>query len=225
MSPIQSIPLEVLDVKAEPRREMGDAMRGLLVVLEGIDGTGKSTQVRRLAAALRAKSLETLELREPTDGPYGRQLRRMAKEGRTDAQRERGLFIADRKQDVERNILPALERGAVVLLDRYYFSTVAYQGARGIDPQAIRAENEAFAPKPDLLVILDLPVEEALRRVGKSRAEMADAFEQADSLQRVKAIYDSFDDPFVLRLDGAAPEEQITQRILEQVESLLVERR
>ncbi|MCX7017301.1 MAG: dTMP kinase, partial [Candidatus Sumerlaeota bacterium] len=125
-------------------------MRGLLVVLEGIDGTGKSTQARRLAEALEARGHTTRVLREPTDGPHGSELRRMAREGRTDPQRERALFIADRREDVERNIRPALARGEIVVMDRYYFSTVAYQGARGLDPDELRAENEAFAPKPDL---------------------------------------------------------------------------
>ena len=199
-------------------------MRGLLVVFEGIDGTGKTTQARLLAAALRAKGLEVVELREPTDGPHGREIRRLATDRRPDPPRERALFVADRKQDVEQNILPALRRGAVVLLDRYYFSTMAYQGARGIDPQVIRAENEAFAPKPDLLVILDLAVEEALRRVEQGRRAAADAFEQAGSLERVKAIYDSLEDPFILRLDGAKPEKKIARRILRRVEAVMAER-
>jgi dTMP kinase len=199
-------------------------MKGLFVVFEGIDGTGKTTQVRRLAAALRALGREAVELREPTGGSHGAEIRRMAIEGRPDPDRERELFVMDRREDVERNILPALERGAVVVLDRYYFSTMAYQGARGIDPGEIRAENEEFAPKPDLLVLLDLSVAEALKRVRESRGAAPDEFEQADSLARVKAIFDALDDPFILRMDASGTENEIAQAILARVEELLAGR-
>jgi dTMP kinase len=198
-------------------------MRGKLIVFEGIDGVGKSSQVRRLAEALHGAGRDVVELFEPTDGPHGLELRRMAREGRRDPERERELFLADRREDVERNILPALRRGAVVLLDRYYFSTMAYQGAAGLDVQAIRSENEAFAPQPDLLVVLDLPVEEALRRVTGSRGSQADAYERAGALRRVKAVFDGLDDPFVFRVDASLGEEEISAVVLRRVEGLLGE--
>jgi len=198
-------------------------MKGLFVVFEGIDGTGKTTQVRRLAESLRAQGREAVELREPTDGPHGSEIRRMAIEGRPDPDRERELFVMDRREDVAKNILPSLERGAVVVLDRYYFSTMAYQGARGIDPCEIRAENEAFAPKPDLLVLLDLSVDEALERVRKSRGGAPDEFEQAESLAKVKAIFDGLDDPFILRIDASGTEDAIARMVLARVEELLAD--
>ena len=195
-------------------------MKGLFVVFEGIDGTGKTTQVRRLAESLRAAGRETVELREPTDGPHGSEIRRMAIEGRPDPDRERELFVMDRREDVEKNILPALERGAVVVLDRYYYSTMAYQGARGISPGEIRAENEDFAPRPDLLVLLDLSVDEALRRVRESRGGAPTEFEQAESLARVKLIFDGLKDPFILRIDASGTEDEIARTILQRVETL-----
>lgn len=194
---------------------------GILVVLEGIDGTGKSTQIQRLQKALESRGHAVAALREPTDGPHGREIRRMAAEGRADPQRERALFVADRREDVAQNILPALQSGAIVLLDRYYYSTMAYQGARGVDPQAIERENEAFAPRPDLLVILELPVEEALKRVRQGRENGPDLFEHAEYLAQVQAQFGRITHPRLVRLDARQSPEALSRAILAQIDSVL----
>lgn len=195
--------------------------QGLLIVFEGIDGTGKSTQVQRVAQALASQNIETVALREPTDGVHGREIRRMAAEGRADATRELALFMDDRREDVQQNILPALARGAVVLLDRYYYSTMAYQGARGLDARQILAENETFAPAPDLLVIMELPVEEALRRVKASRSAGPDEFEHAEYLALVKQHFDRIDHPNLLRLDARQTPEDLARQVVAAIQSLL----
>jgi dTMP kinase len=89
---------------------------------------------------------------------------------------------------VEELIAPALAAGKVVILDRYYFSTMAYQGMRGFDPVEIRRQNEEFAPKPDLLFILDLDVDTALSRIG-ARGDIANEFEKRDSLAKCREIF------------------------------------
>ena len=137
-----------------------------LLVLEGIDGTGKSTQSKLLAAALRERGMRVTSSREPTDGPYGTRLRNSATTGRLSPEEELQLFLQDRCEHVETLINPALEAGEVIILDRYYFSSMAYQGVRGFDPAEIRRVNEEFAPQPDLLLLLDLPVDTALERIG-----------------------------------------------------------
>jgi dTMP kinase len=157
-------------------------------VIEGIDGTGKSTQVRLLADWLRAQGCEVVTSREPTDGPWGRQLRESAVTGRLSLQDELDYFLRDRRQHVDEVIRPALAAGRFVILDRYYFSTMAYQGCRGMDPAVIRASNEAFAPVPDLLLVLDLDVDTALGRVG-SRGDTANEFERHDALARCREIF------------------------------------
>lgn len=157
-------------------------MRGLLIVIEGIDGTGKSTQAKMLAESLRAAGESVILDREPSDGPFGKILRSSMTEGRLEPEAELELFHKDRKQHVDDVILPALARGEHVVLDRYYFSTMAYQGARGFDIAELRAHNESFAPKPDILFILDLTVNAALERIG-SRGDTANEFEQRDALQ------------------------------------------
>ncbi|MGJ8677162.1 MAG: dTMP kinase [Akkermansiaceae bacterium] len=161
---------------------------GRLIVIEGIDGTGKSTQVRMLAEALRAEGHEVVQSFEPTNGTWGRQLRESATTGRLSIEQELDYFLKDRKEHVETLIAPTIQRGGIVILDRYYFSSMAYQGARGIDPQSIREQNEVFAPQPDLLLILDLNVDLALKRVGVRDGE-ANEFEQKEALQFCRDLF------------------------------------
>ena len=158
--------------------------KGRLIVFEGIDGTGKSTHIGHLRKYLEEKGLEVVQSFEPTRGRWGRMLRDSAVTGRLSVEEEVALFLKDRREHVKMLIAPALARGAWVLLDRYYLSMMAYQGARGIDPEVIRAANEEFAPVPDAVVWLDIPVSVALERIG-NRGER-DAFETEAGLpQRV----------------------------------------
>jgi dTMP kinase len=161
---------------------------GLFIVVEGIDGTGKSTQARGLAEWLREQGREVVSSREPTDGPWGAKIRATAATGRLSPEEELEYFLRDRREHVEQLIAPALTAGKVVILDRYYFSTMAYQGSRGVDPAEIRRRNEEFAPVPDLLFILDLDVEIALTRIG-GRGDTANEFEKADSLAKCREVF------------------------------------
>ncbi|GAA5494041.1 thymidylate kinase [Rubritalea squalenifaciens DSM 18772] len=182
---------------------MGSAdKKGLFIVIEGIDGTGKSTQAKRLAESLREQGETVLLDREPSDGPFGKILRESMTAGRLSPDEELELFHKDRKQHVEDVIQPALARGEHVILDRYYFSTMAYQGARGFDVAELRATNEAFAPAPDLLFILDLPVDKALDRIG-ARGDTANEFEQRDALQFCRDVFLSVkDEPYAEVIDS-----------------------
>ena len=131
--------------------------RGRLVAFEGLDGSGKSTQLERQAARLRAAGHDVVATREPTPGPNGRRIRELAAAGeRAPAPDELALFVADRREHVAEVIAPALARGALVLTDRYFLSTVAYQGARGLDPERLLRESEAEFPLPDLALLFDL---------------------------------------------------------------------
>lgn len=174
---------------------------GFLVVLEGIDGSGKSTLARRLAEHLRARGLACTVSREPTDGPHGTALRRSAKTGRLSLADELDLFLKDRAEHVETLIRPALLHGEIVILDRYYFSTAAYQGARGADPAEIIARNEAFAPVPDLVLLLDLDPRGGTGRIV-SRGDQPDEFEALGYLAKVREIFLLLPRSFVRRLDA-----------------------
>lgn len=189
--------------------------QGLFIVLEGIDGTGKSTQGGLLAEWFRAQGREVVASREPTDGPWGRQIRATAATGRLSPQDELDLFLKDRRQHVEELIGPALAAGKVVILDRYYFSTMAYQGMRGFDPVEIRRQNEEFAPKPDLLFILDLDVDTALSRIG-ARGDIANEFEKRDSLAKCREIFMSLaGEPFVHVVSTDVGPDAVQDRIRE----------
>jgi dTMP kinase len=185
----------------------------MLIVLEGIDGTGKSTQASLLAEWLRNQGHRVLTSREPTDGPYGTKLRQSASTGRLSPEEELQLFLQDRTEHVETLITPALEAGEIVILDRYYFSSMAYQGVRGFDPAEIRRLNEEFAPKPDLLLLLELSVDEALDRIGVRDGE-ANAFEQRDSLQKCHDVFHTLiEEPFVQVIDTRASVEDVHEAI------------
>lgn len=190
--------------------------RGVLVALEGIDGAGKTTQAERLATQLRQEGLEVVRTKEPTEGPWGRKLRESAQSGRLSPQEELECFLRDRREHVETLIAPALAAGKVVLVDRYYFSTVAYQGSRGLDPAELLRRNEEFAPRPDLLVLIEIPLELSLRRIRRRSGE-ENLFEREDSLRAVDAIFRRMDFPYLLRLDGTATPEELTGWILDQL--------
>ena len=197
--------------------------KGLLIVFEGIDGAGKSTHLRRLAHWLDVQGLDHVAQREPTDGPHGQRLRALAAKGR-DAicpEEECRLFLLDRRDDVEHNIRPALEAGRIVLLDRYYFSTMAYQGALGLDVWRILRQNESFAPQPDLVLYLDANPEVALNRIRKGRDEGPNLFEKGEYLAQVRALFQSFQFPFWRTIDSDAAPDQVFAAIASAARALL----
>lgn len=184
------------------------------MVLEGIDGSGKSTQSRWLTERLAGAGVPLVVSREPTDGPHGRRLRESATRGRLNPSEELATFLEDRREHVAGLILPSLVAGKVVVLDRYYFSTAAYQGARGFDWREILRTNEEFAPEPDLLFWFDLPPEMSQERIGV-RGEAVNDFERLDSLRAVAGIYAEIarDLPYVYRLDARNPATDLRDEI------------
>lgn len=190
----------------------------MLIDFEGIDGCGKTTQVRLSAARLREAGRRVTTLKEPTQGPHGRELWAMLRGEREASPAEiHRLFVADRQQHVAERIAPALARGEVVLMDRYYYSNLAYQGAAGLSTTTIKADN-AFAPAPALVLVFDLPVAVALARVGAA----ADRFECADHLERVRAAYRALaDDPLVRLLDATRSPEALAAEVWALVAPLL----
>ena len=196
---------------------------GFLLAIEGIDGAGKSVQAKAVAAALAARDLEVVLTREPTDGPWGQRIRASAAGVRMPPAEELEAFLEDRRQHVREVIRPGLEAGRVVITDRYYFSTVAYQGARGFDPHGLLRANEEFAVEPHLLVVLTLSPEEALARIG-ARDGRANAFETLNQLTRTREIFDGLAKPYLVRLDAARPREELTAEILFRLSGAVLER-
>ena len=183
-------------------------MIGVLVNLEGIDGCGKSTQSKLLLEKLEGEGEKVIILKEPTKRPHGQKLWDVL-HGKRKATNEEilELFVLDRIQHVEEKIQPALDDGTVILMDRYYYSSMAYQVAGGIDVEEIR-EKHVFAPKPDVVLIFDLPVSVALERV-KGHSD-ADEFEKEEHLEKVREAYlDLENDPLVRIVDATRTPEEI----------------
>jgi dTMP kinase len=187
---------------------------GCLIVMEGIDGSGKTTQCRLLAGRLEEAGREVVLTREPTDGPWGRKIREHAVSGeeRLSLDEELDLFVRDRREHVESLIEPAMARGAVVITDRYYFSTMAYQGARGADVETIREANEAFAPKPDVLLYLRLDPDNAGNRIDRGR-EGRDVFEGAEYQREVARQFDALDDQQLVRIRADQSVDQVADDV------------
>jgi dTMP kinase len=196
--------------------------RGYLIALEGVDGTGKSTQCGLLANYLESAGYSVVRLREPTTGVWGQKIRKILTEGRGDVTPEEELqyFINDRKEDVELNIAPALEQGKIVLIDRYYYSTAAYQGALGFDPIKIIEDNETFAPRPDRVFIIEVSLDESFRRIEEGRDTIS-SFEKREYLEKVRSIFDTFTGDHIRRIDSTPPMEEVQAVLRQEVNTLL----
>jgi dTMP kinase len=193
---------------------------GRLIAFEGIDGCGKSTQVERLVRALRDAGHDVVATAEPTSGPWGRRIREMARSGeRVSAEEELRWFFEDRREHVAQVIVPALEAGRVVLTDRYYLSTVAYQGAAGLDWRRILADSEAEFPRPDLVLLLELDPALGLARVRERGDAVETVFEEEERMERVAAIFAALDLPDLERVP-AGGEPGVVEAALRGVVSL-----
>jgi dTMP kinase len=177
---------------------------GALVVLEGLDGSGKTTQRARLAARLRARGRQVLETAEPYEGGvYGPRIRAMARSGAALApEEELRWFVEQRREHVRDWIAPALAAGAVVLCDRYFLSTAAYQGARGLDAEAILAAGEREFPLPALVLLLEIAPARALERVASRGGPAEPVFERREFLERVAAHFHRLERPYLVRIDA-----------------------
>lgn len=195
--------------------------RGFLIVIEGIDGAGKSTQAERLMNRLKKRGFDAVYFREPSGSRWGREIKRKAiSPDSITPEEELELFQKDRMENVENNLKPALERNKIVVLDRYYFSTIAYQGAKGIDEERIKRMNEEFAVEPDLVFILDIDPQEGLDRI-KNRKKKDRLFERADYLARVRQIFRGFRGKKFIHIDARMPKEAISARIEKNVLRLI----
>ncbi|MCY1000161.1 dTMP kinase [Myxococcus sp. MISCRS1] len=194
------------------------------MAIEGIDGAGKTTQAERLTTLLSAAGLDVVRTKEPTDGTWGRKLRESAQSGRLSAEEELAYFIKDRQEHVQKLLVPALAEGKIVIVDRYYFSTVAYQGARGLDPAELLRMNEAFAPLPDLLVIIDVAPKVGIRRI-QERGDKGNHFEEEGNLNAVAKVFGEMDFNYLFRVDGEREVDDVTLSILDRLYSGLLSTR
>ncbi len=197
----------------------------LFITFEGGEGSGKSTQARALYRRLFEMGVPALLTHEPGGTPLGKQLRRWLKgEREIDPQTELLLFNASRAHLVSQVIRPSLEKGTVVICDRFADSTTAYQGyGRGLDFSLIEAANNIATQglRPDLTVLLDIPVER-----GLARKRLRDRFEREELAfhQRVRQGYLEMaakEPERWLVVDGSLPSKEVKRLIWERVEPLL----
>jgi len=193
--------------------------RGFFIVLEGVDGCGKSTQGRLLAERLRGMGYEVVETHEPSDGPIGRLLRERSERGlRFPPSVEALLYAADRLHHVEEVVKPALRAGCIVVSERYLHSSIAYQGAGGVDVDWIRMLNRC-ALRPDLVVFLDVEPETALERL---RDRHLTAYEDYETQRKVREIYLRLVEAGELvRVDAERPVEEVHEELFRLVMELM----
>ena len=204
-------------------RTVRELNRGILIAIEGIDGAGKTTQTRLLADALLKDGFSVVSLKEPTEGRWGIKIRNLASNGRNlDPKEEMMLFLEDRKEDVEENIKPSLAEKKIVIMDRYYLSNIAYQGALGLDTSEIRQMNERFAPIPDLVVILDVAPSIGQSRLVNGRKEKPNHFENEEYLEKVREQFLKMQHhKNVQVIDGTQPIYDVTDSVLNSVPSII----
>jgi dTMP kinase len=188
----------------------------MLIVLEGIDGAGKSTQREKLREWFESAGEKPVVACEPTHLGYGAKLRNAASTGGCkNVATEIAWFLQDRRDHAAQVINPALRAGSAVLLDRYIPSSMAYQSRTGeFTAEQILELNLAIAPKWDLLIVIDLPVEKAMERL-KERGLPAEAYEKPEFLTHCRRTYLTIEGAVII--DGDADPEMVHLRIVDAV--------
>jgi dTMP kinase len=207
-------------------------VRGVFITFEGVEGSGKSTQARRLARNLEQRGIGCILSREPGGTGIGESIRTVLLDpgnGLMDARTELFLYLASRNQHIREKVLPALREGKVVVLDRYAESSVAYQGGgRELGEGFVSRLNKlaTAALKPDLTILVDVPVAIGRRRKRTTELDRLEQ-ERVEFHERVRNSYLRLARraPKRIRLlDGTKPEEELEAEVRDMVEELLLKK-
>ncbi len=208
-------------------------MKGKFVVFGGIDGSGKGTLINILKNYLLGKGYskdEILVTHEPSKSKFGKEIKRLLKvekDPSANATKFLDLYVKDREEHLRKEVLPALEKGKIVLCDRYKYSTIVYQSIQGIPKEDI-IELHAAMPVPDLVMILDLPVDIALKRIDadEKRREL-EKFEKKQFLEKVRKGFKELPavlpEENIIIIDSSKPIEKVAERAKEELNKLIVE--
>jgi len=197
----------------------------LFIVFEGIDGSGKSTQAAMLNDYFNSNNINSTLMMEPSNGKWGREIRNILKgDVVPPAEEQLKLFLLDREDDAETNISPALESLQSIVMDRYYYSNAAYQGAMGLDPEFILEENrKRNFPEPDRIYFIDILPETAMERISvRNGSGQREIFEKQSFLEKVRDIFISMKDEKFIPVDGSGSAEEIHQKIIEDITNTFV---
>ena len=192
--------------------------KGIFIVIEGLDGSGKTTQAILLADKL-SKSHKVLLTAEPSKGKIGTFIRNccLYELTRLPTEAEALLFAADRIEHMQEELKPALDDGKIVLCDRYVYSTLAYQGSAGLSLDWIKTIN-ARAIQPDFSLFLDVPPDRVLERLQRKKSVM----ETLETQQKVREIYLKYvDKGELIRIDGDNSKEDVANELYAKVMELL----
>lgn len=194
---------------------------GFLFVLEGIDGSGKTCACKELEKRLESVGYDVVRLREPThESKWGLEIKERSPRGELSPEEELELYSKDREWHITNKILPALKEGKIVLMDRYFFASGAYQSTvLDLHWSKILAKNrdELSAPEPDIVFILDVPAEIGMERTLARTGKAADLqFERLDRLVKVRKAYlEMFENDSATYelIDSTNPLEQVIEQI------------
>jgi len=201
--------------------------KGLFITFEGIDGCGKTTQIKLLKEYFEKNGKSVVLTREPGAKGLGTKLREILLnyDGEVSPNCESFLFLADRAQNIDIIVKPAIEEGKIVLCDRHIDSTVAYQGyGRGLDIDRITKLNDIATSghKPDLTFVFDIDIDTSMARVGKEKDRMESAGIEFFKKVREGYIDISKNEPKRVKLiDGTQPIENIHNQVITEVNALL----
>jgi dTMP kinase len=202
---------------------------GFLFVLEGIDGSGKTCACKELVKRLQADGYDVVLLREPTnESQWGMEIRKRSPGGELSPEEELDLYTKDREWHIANRILPALKEGNIVLMDRYFFASGAYQSTvldiHWSDILRINRE-QLSAPEPDIVFILDVPAEIGLDRATGRTGRANLQFEKIDRLVKVRQAYlemiESDIGNFEL-IDSKNPIEQVIDEVYDIITDLMI---
>jgi len=197
--------------------------QGKFIVIEGLDGSGKSAQIDLVVNFLKEKGKEVIVTREPTiDSDAGRKIKQaLKKEIIVEPLELQKLYVQDRKEHLENKVIPALEEGKFVVSSRYAFSTFAYGYSDGLDVDLLIKMNEEFL-LPDLTIIVDVKPESCIERI-EGRGEPVELFEKLEKLTKVNEIYKKINTMFenVVVVDGEKSILEVFEEIKKEVEKVL----
>jgi len=198
------------------------ARKGVFICIEGLDGSGKTTQTKLLVRRLRKLGYDAVHTAEPTKGKIGRYIRKhcLDSEKRCSSVVETLLFAADRIEHVNTEIAPMLQTGKIVVSDRYVYSSCAYQGATGLGLEWIESVNK-FAVRPDLALFIDVQPELALKRLKAKKSVM----ERSETQRKVRQVYQTYVERGDLRrIDGGGSLTDVHRRLVKTVEDFLAKK-